>query len=297
VIVAHSIRHLAAAEKAPVLAAGVFEKTVGLWHLGTGQVLQVLDTSLDFGGRRLTVSDDGELCFTGSYRRSKVECFNVATGLIEWQRNGVGRVQDLYAATSLGRLFCSDENRRCLMFEMRSGEHVDSFKGVKRVFGGGQDAFLFEEKEGTMEIKVRDQTLTSIELTSFAVLGVGCAKDRVCVSESGGPVRCFLLDGPQLLWQYSPPTGSHVTNIRFNSAAGRFVAVLSQYSTATESFIIVLDPESGTTTPVCSIGSQAETAFVDNARALVCADGRMFDTMSGRIVDRIDFESVFRSRL
>jgi hypothetical protein len=50
-----------------VVAAALFEHRVGIWHIGTGELVRVIDTSLDFGGRRLAISDDGNLTLKTVY--------------------------------------------------------------------------------------------------------------------------------------------------------------------------------------------------------------------------------------
>jgi hypothetical protein len=61
-----AIRHLAASYSGNVLAAGEFEKRIHIFDVVTRTKVCEFDSRLDFGGRRLAVSDDGRYCAAGA---------------------------------------------------------------------------------------------------------------------------------------------------------------------------------------------------------------------------------------
>ena len=64
---ATAIRQLAASQTGRLLAAAEFERFVHLYDLSTLERLRTLETSLDFGGRRLAISNDGNTVIAGAY--------------------------------------------------------------------------------------------------------------------------------------------------------------------------------------------------------------------------------------
>jgi len=70
------VRHLVAGRKTSRVATGQFERTVVVWDMDTPRRISTFETSLDFGGQRLALSDGGDVVIAAAYHRSRLRVLN-----------------------------------------------------------------------------------------------------------------------------------------------------------------------------------------------------------------------------
>jgi hypothetical protein len=89
------IRHIATSFNGQRIALAEFNSLVQIFDITDQQVLSEFKTVLDFGGRRIVIDEDGEICFCGCWERYGICDYETTTGKLIWQRKDLKRVQHI----------------------------------------------------------------------------------------------------------------------------------------------------------------------------------------------------------
>ena len=123
-----SIRHLAASMTGERIAAGEFERTIHVWDLVARTPVSTFDTTLDFGGRRLAIAQDGRHCVVGAYRVHGVACYSADDGSEVWRRKDLTEVQSVRLSPDDSRVIVNCNDMGCQVLAQVSPEkHSPSF--------------------------------------------------------------------------------------------------------------------------------------------------------------------------
>jgi hypothetical protein len=123
---------------------------------------------------------------------------------------------------------------------------------------------------------------------TFALLDAAFSATSVCITESGGPVRCIdCLTGDEL-WRHTPPVDSHALRLHYNRADGFFYGVVWHYEKGQFRHLVRFDSETGQNTLVRALDSWEEE-FSEATQRLVTAGGDIIDLAGGDIVGKLAF--------
>jgi WD40 repeat protein len=148
-MIGSSIRQMAASYSSNIVAAGEFEKTVHVYDVVGGRELCQFDTGLDFGGRRLAVSDDGRLCAAGAYNRFGISLHNASNGELLWQRKDLKQVQGLrFSRRHKNKLFTFFDDRACHLLDVENGKTTDKIRGMKWTVESPFGDFQYVDEDG-----------------------------------------------------------------------------------------------------------------------------------------------------
>lgn len=100
-----------------------------VWDVAAGEKVSEFDTGMDFGGRRLAISADGERVVTGAYHRHGVEAWEAETGRRLWQRKDLKKVQHISVILQ-AEIFASLQDAAGVVLNMESGKDVRRIRGV-----------------------------------------------------------------------------------------------------------------------------------------------------------------------
>ena len=89
----YKMRHIATSQDGSVFLTAEFEKKVYSWNINTYENISEFNTVLDFGGKRLAITEDGTRCVAASYSRRGISMYDVLTGSVIWHRKDINRVQ------------------------------------------------------------------------------------------------------------------------------------------------------------------------------------------------------------
>jgi len=285
------VRDLASARSAALVAAAEFENNVGVWDVKSGSCIAKLDTIYDFGGRRLALSNDGRFCFTASYGRSSVACYDVATASRKWLQKVLLKTQFISLSRNGNHLYCGRDDAPCLVMATKDGSTLGKMSNLRRVEDSSYANLQFREPERHEDLGLysTDGALKArIERTTFAVLSIAFSPNLLLVSESGGPVRCFTLGGTKL-WSYLPKSGHHVLRLAYLEACEGYYGVEWPYRKGGSTTLIKFHPESGTILSRVSLSEAPDTTFVQNLCAVVNSEGYVHDVENGRIISKLKF--------
>ena len=116
------IRHIATSFNGQTIALAEFKKRVQIFDINSLEVISEFDTILDFGGRRLAISEDGKICICGCWERHGICAYETKTGKIVWQRKDLKKVQHIQTLyTDNSKFFAHFEIGASRTFDINTG--------------------------------------------------------------------------------------------------------------------------------------------------------------------------------
>ena len=283
------VRQIATSYTGPVAATGAFASTVATWDLTTKARLATFESVLDFGGRRLAVDEAGARCATAGYVTGGLVCSSAATGSVTWTRADLRRLQFVGFSCDGRRLFCGADERPCLVLDAATGHQLEVLRGVRRVWESFfTDAMLLDGARLKLTARA-GRSIAPIERTSFGVLDATFGPELLCISESGGPVRCVDVAGREV-WRYGPAPGRHVLKLAYTGEMGCFVGVEWPYEHGGTKVLRRFSATGGEPRTVAELGKPAEVAFFAAGTRLLTSEGHVWDTINGIRVGRLVFD-------
>jgi hypothetical protein len=156
---ASAIRHLAAARKAPRIAAAFFKHTIQLWDTQTTHQLSQFDTVLDYGGRRIALNPAGELCVVAAWTKGKrggVACYDALTGSVLWHRTDIRHTQGVRFSRGGESIWCGVQDGRLQHLNSCTGATRDALAGVDDVLDSPySDQLLLQKRTLGFSSKAR----------------------------------------------------------------------------------------------------------------------------------------------
>ena len=282
------IRHLASSQTTRIAAAR-FEHRVCIWDTATSEKTAEFETILDFGGNRLTLDANGEMCVTAAYDRYGIAAYSTASGRELWRRKDLRQAQLVHFSRDNKRIFCCFDKKPSVILNKITGESVGSFGKIEGVFESSYDDLLLLEKKRLEIQSTSGDTIISLERSSFAVLDAVFGKGQLCISESGKGVRCFTGEASSVIWEYVPEQGRHVLELGFSSVSDSFYGVEWGYMYGGPKSLIRFDSKSGQPTIVADLGQAPEMIFCPGNQLLTSL-GDLFDIHTGEILRTLAFE-------
>ena len=276
-----SVRHLVAAERAARVALGQFERSVEVWDLRPARRIAKFDTVLDFGGRRLVLSDVGDVLVAAAYHRFGVAAYATDTGMLLWQRREIKRPQRLSVSHSSRTVYVGVEVGPCLALSLDDGTTTRQLRGVRDVVESPYDSLVFlDQAHPVVAAGSGLESLFAVERTTFAFLGVAFSRTQMAVSEAGGPVRCIALDSGEAIWTFIPPSGSHCLELAYCENVDAFAGVLWPFVNGGEKELVIFDGK-GKPSLVRRLGNSAAGCFCDNNSTFLTSQGTQIRLVSG----------------
>jgi hypothetical protein len=211
----------------------------------------------------------------------------VPSGRALWTRKGIPYPASLRFSNHGDCVSWKLDNRQAQLADALTGQIVETYQDRKQQFDGPNGHALIVPLSGAKYL-IGGPKYTSIPRLTFAILDVAFGTDTLCVTESGGPVRC--VDGTSGIekWRYEPPEGSHVLKLYFDDIAECCYGVLWHYEKGQFRHLIRLNAKTGRATHLRDLTSFAE-AFAPATRQLVTSAGELIDLSNGQLVGKLEF--------
>ena len=276
-----SVRHLVAAERAARVALGQFERTVEVWDLRPVRRIAKFETVLDFGGRRLVLSDGGDVLVAAAYHRFGVAAYAADTGMLLWHRRDIKRAQCLSVSHSSSVVYVGVERGPCLALSLDDGTQARQLRGVRAVVESPYDSLvLLDQTRPIVAVGSELECLFPVERTTFAFLATAFSPTHITISEAGGSVRCIALDTGHVAWTYAPPNGVHCLQLAYSEDLIAFVGVLWSFVKGGEKELVVFDGAGGLHNIIRRIKGSAEECFCDGNSGLLTSDRTLINLAS-----------------
>jgi len=275
------ICQLATSWSGSVIAAGEFERTVHIWDVAADRRLATFPTVLDFGGRRLAITQDGRNCIAAAYHVEGIAAYATADGTEVWRRKDLKKAQTVRISLDDRRAYVCFDNRSCQVLNRETGKTIKTWTGVREVWESPYRPAILLEKRVLALQSPEGQTITSFARETFAVLCVAFSPGLVCVSESTGPLRCFDTQTGEQRWRFHEK-GQHFLALAFDEQAQAFVGVCWPYERVGSFRLLRFESESGEATTVTDLGNAGEFKFCLRGTRLLSSDGSVMDSATGR---------------
>ncbi len=281
---------LSAAQTVPLICAAFNESIIQIWDLQTQQKTEEFATQFASGARNLALHPSGNSVVTGiSTKNGRMFSYAVPGGELMWRCDRLSYPAEIRFNTSGEYFFRTLDNRRVEQIATSTGEKIRVFQDTIHYIEG-PDGQVFIDPRSNQGYLLRGKHEISIPKLTFAVLDVAFHNDRLCITESGGPVRCLSYLTGSDLWRYIPPDGSHVLALHFNCRSGFFYGVLWHYEKGHFRYLVRFDAETGQVFHIRNLSSWEEV-FCEATQQLITSSGEIVDLSSGEMVGKLAFPS------
>lgn len=274
------IRQLASSRAGALIAAAELGGVVHIWDVGSRQFVRSLYTPLDFGGERLAISEDGLLCVVGAYNSGGVACYAIETGEELWRRGDISHPQNVSITPDDARVVVGADSQSFVL-NRADGTTIQTARGVRRIVESpwGDAVFLGGSRMKLTSVQGHARILPRL---TFAELGVAFSPLAVCISESGGPIRCWDLIGGTELWRYFVK-GHHAIQLCCSRSENVFFGLDLEYEREGKCQLLRFDPEKGQASIVVAPGNSRVSVFCLDGRDIISSDGTLIETMTGEV--------------
>ena len=293
-----AIMQLAASCRSSRVAAAEFDGEVSVWDLETRKRISYVDTPLDFGGQRLAINSEGDHYAIASWAYNGVACYHAESGEVVWARQKLKQPQFITYSPCGKRLYCGGERRPCAVLDADTGADLASYPATDKVYCSEFQPLELLEKRGKRKLELREtgsRRVAAHDAITFFVLDAAFGPDRLCVSESSGPVRCFETGGSPEIWRYSPAKGKHILTLGYSRAASAFFGVEYSYQKGGPKQLLRFDSATGKSSPGAKKELDSETeVFCKGGDALLTSRGVLIDLLTGKSKAALRFPTIRR---
>src|SRR5262249_36325207 len=275
------IRHFASSWSGSVIAAAEFERTVHVWDVAAERHLATFPTIMDPGGTRLAVTPDGKTCIAAAYHVEGIAGYAASTGTEVWRRKDRKKTQTLRVSLDGGRVYACFDNRSCQVLNRETGKTIETWAGVRDVWESPYEPVMLLEKRPLVLQTPDERKIANIPAESFAVLSAAFGPGLVCVSESGGPLRCLNTKTGAERWRFQEK-GQHFLELSFAEQAQVFVGICWPYERGGSFRLLRFDPQTGVVSVAAELGKAGRFEFCLRGTRLLSSDGSVMDSATGR---------------
>jgi outer membrane protein assembly factor BamB len=280
------IRHIATSFNGKRFAVAEFKTRVQILDLETLTPVSEFDTILDYGGRRIVISEDGKICVCGCWERHGIIGYDSSTGEKLWQRKELKKVQHIQLVrTNHNQIFTHFAKGVSRFLDIRTGEDVDTVKATEHFYKNKYSGYAILDKLSGIEITEYPSfnRRVKIDRQSFATLDIANGTDSVLISESGGPLSCHQIDTGELLWRHELDQYGHYLRLNFNEELNAYLGICWSFETGGDKRLRFFEPSSGKILDELNLGCPAETEFAFEGGTLVTSDSDVIDLRTKKI--------------
>jgi WD40 repeat protein len=284
------IRTISTTHSGDRFAVAEFEKRVQIWDLTSG-LLRVIETNLDFGGKRLSISQSGKYLTVGSYDRNSISTYSVDSGEILWTRNDIKKCGTVkYFDFEQESVFVTLERQAAQILAADTGETIQMAIGAQEIWGLASQTHTVIEKHDQLNLVDKDfKTVKTLAKRTFAVLDSSYSTDKLFVSYSAGPLDSIDLTSFEPIWTNKPV--GHFLDVEFNLVDNKVAAIRWEYEKGSNKFLNVLNHSSGNIENEFDLGDIVEHSFLKKGKYLLTSTGKLISTVDGKTIKEFDFEN------
>lgn len=268
------VQNLTAAADAPIVAAGLDDRTVQIWNWDIGERLAEFMTVFQDGGHRLALHHNGDICVAASWKKGKrdgIACYDTRSGQIVWHRADLRQIQGLRFSPSGDGVWCRFHASPAQRLDANTGETSAIARRVQQIVESPYSSHRLEVR--SRDFLIKGERDFSVPRLTFALLDAAFGGDALCLTESGGPVRCVTCASGMERWRFQPIGGAHVLALSFSQIDRSFYGV--QWDTQRDGTAVLLriSEETGDALEICRLNS-----------GLACVGGGVVVTSTGEVV-------------
>jgi hypothetical protein len=280
----------AALRDADHVALASLDGDVEVWSTLKRKRLSRFSTILDFGGSRLAVVGTDQLIVaTGSWDRKAVHAYFVTDGTDAWQRDGLGRVQQVVPAHDGDVVAVCFDRGPMQLLDASVGKTIGVVRGVRRFWQSPHSRVGIGVEAGRIVfLSTTDwRTHWRADVQGPYPMDVVFAADQIVVSmadstfdpDQGAQVLGLDLDG-QITWRYSTAAGTHVSRLGRDEEHGHWLGIQQQPDRLTPGALLRWS-DSGDLVERVDVGHLGDCLFLFGGRHLATSAGSLVDTRTG----------------
>ncbi len=260
---------------------GAFEHSVVVMDLVSGALSPVIETTFDFGGKRLALSDELDGLLAAAYHVHGLAFHSVQDQRELWRRKDIKKVQQIVLSRTGTVAYCGREGSPLAVIDLRTGDTIRNVRGTAALHDSRYDDVQFVDSRRPQVLGDACRPVFAVQRTSFAFTAVRFAPGAVVCSEAGGPVRCFDIATRAERWRYSPIHGVHVIRLGYREADKVVLGVEWPYQKGGPKRLLGWSAEDGAVRQSFSLGELVDCCFAMNGEVLITTDGRVLATATG----------------
>jgi hypothetical protein len=280
------IIHIATSFNGARVAFAEFEKKVQIVDIVKNIIISEFETVLDYGGTRLAISENGNICVCGCWERYGICGYEVKSGKKIWQRKDLKKVQGMQLMRSNGNsLFAYFEDKASQIIDINNGETITKIVGG--IKGYYENKFVpITLLDSTRNIKLIDRNsnkaLNNIKRQSFATLDICFSKNSTLISECGEPLRCYNINDGELLWVSQKIEGEHFLNVAYNEKMQKYIGVAWPYEKGGNKKLKYINCNNGEIEKEITINCPVEAEFGFDGNVLITSDKEIIEVQTGK---------------
>jgi hypothetical protein len=278
-----AIRHLSGCDDSFLVAAAFFDSVVQVWNCENGEKVGEFETVLDFGGRRLALTNAGNICVAASWQGG-LAGYSVPRGILLWHRSEFVEIQNISCSRSEGVIFCGFEGGTTAIVSAASGDQVGLISNAQRVICASSSRTKLLEQQQNYHIQ--DSCSLDIPALSFTLLDAAFSEDQVCLSEPNEGVRCIELRSGRTLWHHRVFRSNYLT---FCVEDNNFYCISGSNRPPHDCSLIRLAPSLMDCDQAAYLGPCWAATFIRLGALLVTMRGDVYETATGKIVRQLNF--------
>jgi len=287
---ASAIRYLSTCRFSHRLAAAFWEKTVQIWDLDLREQVSQFDTVMTDGSNQLHLDPNGERGVVAAWSagaKGGVACCEIPTGKLIWHRADLKRSQGISFSTDGQSVWFEPNEGRVQRLDALTGDTIEALTGIQHIhLSPYSSEVLIEKRSGEYVLRgVKDFAIPKI---TFAILDVVFGPESLCLTESGGPVRCIDCRSGVELWRYEPGTKTHALRLWYREPDGHYYGVQWQYHSGGPHKVLRFEGGSGQVGEICQLDSWEE-AVCSGLDCIVASSGEIVSLSNGRLIGRLNF--------
>jgi outer membrane protein assembly factor BamB len=287
-----AIRELAASTASTRLAAALFERTVQIWDVKSGERIAEFDTVYSFGGRRLTIDASGELCVAAGWtrgRRGGVACYETRSGKLLWHRSDLGQTQHVRFLARGKSVWRVPETGPTSQLDALTGNTLEEIRGLRGIYDSAYDnALPLEKQKGDYVLRTRkDLRLPRLD---FSILDAAFGPDALCVCEAGNDLaRCFDISTGAERWRCDAFKRNCIVRFWHRAVDDTFYGVQWEYERGRPRILVRFERESGRPEGLCQIDSSSHETVSPTLDCLITSAESVFGLSDGSLTNCLAF--------
>lgn len=285
-VIGSAIRDLATSDKRDLFLAAAFEKTIYVWNIATGKRIAEFDTIMDFGGKRLALSNLKDVFIAGAYTRYGVACYRLTNGERLWHRKDLKGVQTIRITPDDKVVFCGFSDKPGQLLDLDNGNTLQKLRSVRDVFYDSyQGWFVYDRHPYQVEVFNALGNKQAV-IPNCSLFDVAFSPDFVALSL--GEVRFIPRHDLSQTVLYRSPEHSYIQRIAYSPKANVFFGL--QYYTHKRVSSLLLRFDLSLEEPrVVTKVVRGDYAFCDNGNYLITSDGQYINTITGVVEKKFEF--------
>lgn len=274
------VRHVVTSSCGNRVLFGAFEQSVIVRDLVRGTESARFETTFDFGGQRLALSDELDSVLAAAYHVHGLALYSCATGREVWRRRDVKKVQRVTLSRDGRTAYCGREGSSLAVVDLHTGETTRTVRGARALHDSKYDTVQFVDGTKPQLVNGTGERMFFVERTTFAFLDVTFAPGLLGLSESGGPVRCVDIRVGLVRWCYQPPVGCHVLCLGYCEAEPSFLGVEWSFEKGGAKRLLRWSLDDGVVIDSLNLGEPIDCCFAMAGKVIVTAEGEELDSTS-----------------